>query len=109
LNVSGRVIFFADDGSIVVSDKIYAVIPAMGVLTGSGTVSPADRLDFNLVVKVASAKGVGKVGVGLLTKLNGSGGASGVPMRVTGTPDDPYITADVGGVVQKKTKSIFGR
>jgi hypothetical protein len=27
-------------------------------------------------------------------------------MRVTGTPDEPYITADVGGVVQKKAKSI---
>ena len=100
----------------VVADKIDAVIPAMGELTGSGTVSPADQLDFDLIVKVASAKGIGKIGVGLLTKLNGSGGtpgnASGVPMRVTGTPDDPYITADVGGIVQKKIKSIasiFGK
>jgi AsmA protein len=96
----------------VVANKIEAVIPAMGELTGSGTVSPADQLDFNLVVKVASATGIGKVGVGLLTKLNSLGGASGVPLRVTGTPDEPYITADVGGLVQKKTKSIasiFGK
>jgi AsmA protein len=92
----------------VVASKIDAVIPAMGELTGSGTVSPANQLDFNLVVKVASANGVGKVGVGFLTILNGgsSGKRSGVPMRVTGTPDEPYITADVGGVVQKKAKSI---
>jgi len=27
-------------------------------------------------------------------------------MHVTGTPDDPYITADIGGVVHKKIKSI---
>jgi AsmA protein len=96
----------------VVADKIDAVIPAVGELTGSGTVSPADQLDFNLVVKGASATGIGKVGVGLLTALNGSGGASGVPLRVTGTPDEPYITADVGGIVGKKTKSIasfFGK
>jgi AsmA protein len=99
----------------VVVDKIEAVIPAMGEFTGSGRVSPADQLDFDLIVKVASAKGIGKIGVGLLTKLNGSGGtsgnASGVPMRVTGTRDDPYITADVGGIAQKKIKaitSIFG-
>jgi AsmA protein len=92
----------------VVASKIDAVIPAMGELTGSGTVSPANQLDFNLVVKVASANGVGKVGVGFLTILNGgsSGKRSGVPMRVTGTPDEPYITADVGGIVQKKAKSI---
>jgi len=96
----------------VVADKIEAVIPAMGELTGSGTVSAANQLDFNLIVKGASATGIGKVGVGLITILNGSGGASGVPLRVTGTPDEPYITADVGGIVGKKTKSIasfFGK
>jgi AsmA protein len=92
----------------VVASKIDAVIPAMGELTGSGTVSPANQLDFNLVAKVASANGVGKVGVGFLTILTGgsSGKGSGVPLRVTGTPDEPYITADVGGIVQKKAKSI---
>jgi AsmA protein len=94
----------------VVADKIDAVIPAVGEITGSGTVSPDDRLDFNLVAKVTSAKGIGRFGVGLLTKLNGSGGASGngsgVPLRVTGTPDDPYITTDVGGIIRKKTHSV---
>ena len=73
----------------------------MGELTGSGTVSPADQLDFNLVLKGSSASGIGKVGVGLLSKLNGSGSSGGVPLRVTGTPDEPYITADVGGIVGK--------
>jgi AsmA protein len=85
------------------------VIPAMGELTGSGTVSADNQLDFNLIVKVASANGVGKLGVGLLSKLHGSGDSgkgSGVPMRVTGTPDEPYITADVGGIVTKRAKSI---
>jgi AsmA protein len=97
-------------------DKIDAVIPAMGELSGSGRVSPANQLDFELIVKLASAKGFGKIGVGLFTKLNGSGGTSGnsagVPMRVTGTPDDPYITANVGSIVHKKLKSItsmFGK
>jgi AsmA protein len=94
----------------VVADEIDGVIPAVGEFTGSGTVSPADQLDFDLIVNVGSAKGVGKIGVALLTKLNGSDGtsanASGVPMRVVGTPDDPYITADVGGIVHKKFKSL---
>jgi hypothetical protein len=92
----------------VVASKIDAVIPTMGELTGSGTVSPDNQLDLSLLAKVESANGVGKVGVGFLTILNGgsSGKRSGVPMRVTGTPDEPYITADVGGVVQKKAKSI---
>jgi AsmA protein len=94
----------------VVASNIDAVIPAMGELTGSGTVSPADELDFNLMVKVTSAKGMGKVGVGIVTTLNGSGGS--VPVRVTGTSEDPNITADVGNIFTKKTKSItsiFGK
>ena len=94
----------------VAADNIEAVIAGVGNLTGSGTVSAADQLDFNLTVRVESAKGISKVGVGLLTALNGAGGStgngSGVPMHISGTPDEPYITASVGGVVGRKTKSI---
>ena len=94
----------------VVAERIDAVISGMGELTGSGTVSAADQLDFNLTLKGASAKGIGKVGVGLLSTLNGgTGGKSGVPIRITGTPDDPNITADVGGIFGRTTKSIFGK
>jgi AsmA protein len=94
----------------VAAERIDAVIGGMGELTGSGTVSPADQLDFNLVLKGATAKGIGKVGVGLLSTLNGgTGGKSGVPIRITGTPDDPNITADVGGIFGRTTKSIFGK
>ena len=94
----------------IVADKIDAVIPAVGELTGRGTVSSTDQLDFNLIARIESAEGIGKVGAELLTKLNGPGATSkkttGVPLRVTGTPEDPSITADVGGIFQKKKKSI---
>jgi AsmA protein len=94
----------------VVADQIEAVIPAVGEVTGSGTVSSANQLDFNLVAKIETAEGIAKVGAELLTKLNGSDAASkkttGVPLHVIGTPEDPRITADVGGILQKKKKSI---
>jgi AsmA protein len=100
----------------VVADKIESVIPAVGEVSGGGTVSPADQLDFKLVAKVSSAEGIGKVGAGLLTKLNGPSGASGktagVPLRVIGTPEKPVITADVNSIIEKKKKSIaaiFGK
>ena len=99
----------------VAVEKVEAVIPALGEVIGSGAVGAANELDFDLLAKVA-AEGIGKLGAGLLTKLNGSGGASGkvvgVPLRVTGTPEEPNITADVGGIFQKKAKSIaaiFGK
>lgn len=98
--------------AIVVVDNIDAVIPSVGELTGSGTVSSADELDFKLVAKIDSAQGIGKVGAGLLTKLNGSdetsGNKSGVPLRVIGKPEDPNITADVRGILEKKKQSIAG-
>jgi AsmA protein len=93
------------NGGVTVS-KVEAVIPAMGELSGSGAVSAANQLDFRLMVNVASASGIGKIGVGLLTTLRGwsrgGSGKSGVPVRVTGTPDEPYITADVASIFGKK-------
>ena len=101
--------------SEVAVEKIEAVIPALGEVIGCGKVGAADELNFELLAKIA-AKGIGKVGGGLLTKLNGSGGASrkvsGVPLRVTGTPEEPNITADVAGIFQKKARSFaafFGK
>jgi len=88
-------------------EKIDAVIVAMGEVSGSGKVTPDNQVDFKLVVIGVKAKGIGKVGVGLLTVLNGQGHATAVPMRVTGTSEDPSITADVGAVVQKQTKALF--
>jgi AsmA protein len=88
-------------------NKIDAEILAMGEVSGIGSISPDDYLDFKLVVIGVKAKGVGKVGIGLLSVLSGSSGATAVPMRVTGTSEEPSITADVGGLVQKQTKSFF--
>ena len=85
----------------------------LGELSGSGTISRTNELDFNLVAKVTSASGLGKVGVSLFSALDGgSGKKSGVPLHITGTSDDPYITADIGGVFEKTTRpftSLFGK
>ncbi len=97
------------------TDKIDAVMPAMGEATGKGTVSPGGVLDYRLVVKVTAAHGLGKAGVGILTKLNGSAGSSGkavaakgVPMLVTGTASNPVITADVKGLMRRHASALLG-
>lgn len=98
------------------TDNIYAVLPAVGEATGSGTVSPSGVLDYRLLVQVTTAQGLGKVGVGLLAKLNSVAGstaqtvaASGVPMLVTGTAKDPVITADVKGLMQRNASVLLGK
>jgi AsmA protein len=104
------------------STKIYSVLPALGESTGSGTVSPSGELDFHLISKVTSAKGLNKVGVNLLTKLNSTSDAAkpstatGIPISITGTAEEPVITADVNGLVKgnaatlkKKLSKLFGK
>ena len=98
--------FIRDTNSGVTVNKIDAVIPGMGKLTGSGTISRDDEVNFRLLVIGVKAKGIGKVGVGIMSILSGSSGPTSIPMRITGTAEEPYITADVGGLFQKQTKPL---
>ena len=105
-----------------VTTNIYSVLPALGESTGSGTVSASGQLNFHLISKVTSAKGLNKVGVNLLTSLNSSSAskkpsnAKGIPINITGTAENPVITADVGSVVKgnatavkNKTVGVFNK
>jgi AsmA protein len=88
------------------STNIYSVLPALGESTGSGAVSPSGALNFHLISNVTSAKGLNKVGVNILAKLNSTSAAAkpstatGIPIDITGTAEDPVITADVTGLVK---------
>jgi AsmA protein len=92
--------------------NIYSVLPALGESTGSGTVSPSGELDFHLISKVTSAKGLNKVGVNLLTKLNSTSAAdkpstaTGIPINITGTAENPVITADVSGLMKGNVAAL---
>ena len=92
--------------------NIYSVLPALGESTGSGTVSPTGELNFHLISKVTSAKGLNKVGINILTKLNStSAGAKpstaiGIPINITGTAENPVITADVNGLLKGNAATL---
>jgi AsmA protein len=94
------------------STNIYSVLPALGESTGSGTVSPSGTLDFHLISKVASAKGLNRVGVNILTKLNSTSeaakpsDATGIPISITGTAEKPVITADVKSLLKGNAETL---
>ena len=105
----------ASNAGIQVND-IDSSIQGMGRSTGSGTVSPTGALSFRLVAHVTNASGAGKVGVGLMSKMNQFGksdsekeAAKGVPMLVTGTAKDPVITADVSGLMRRNASTLLGK
>ena len=88
------------------STNIDTVLPALGESTGSGTVSPSGELNFHLISKVTNVKGLNKIGVNILTKLNSTSAAdkpstaTGIPINITGTAENPVITADVSGLLK---------
>ncbi len=59
------------------ANNINLTVPAIGVLTGNGTVSPSNELAF---------------------KMNAQVGGMGIPFGVTGTTSDPKFTPDVKGI-----------
>jgi AsmA protein len=59
------------------ANNINLTVPAIGVLTGAGTVSPSNELAFKMKAQV---------------------GGLGIPFGVTGTSSDPKFTPDVKGI-----------
>jgi AsmA protein len=59
------------------ASNINLTVPAIGVLTGAGTVNPSNELAF---------------------KMNAQVGGMGVPFGITGTTSDPKFTPDVKGI-----------
>ena len=80
-------------------DKINLVIPALGTVTGAGTVSPNNELAFKMVANLAGA------GAGL-TKVAGLG-AGGIPVAIGGTTSNPTFAPDVKGMVGSKLKELI--
>jgi AsmA protein len=87
------------------SEDINLVVPALGEITGSGTISPSNALDFHMNAKLASGGAVGG-----LTQLAGIGGAQGgsLPFLIQGTTSNPTFLPDVKAMAGSKLKALTG-
>jgi AsmA protein len=75
------------------AENINLNIPAFGVLTGTGTVSPANELSFKMV---ANLSGGAVTGVTQMAGLGSKGGS--IPFFIQGTTSDPKFVPDVKGM-----------
>jgi AsmA protein len=76
------------------ADNINLNLPAIGVITGAGTVSPSGELAFKMLADLHGGM------VGGLSKVAGTtSGKGGVPFAIEGTESNPKFIPDVGGVV----------
>jgi AsmA protein len=82
----------APDGTSAQDMKL--VVPAIGDLSGAGTVSPEKNLDFRMSASVHTG--------GLLTVVDNNA----IPFTVQGTCSDPVFRPDLKALAKEKVKSV---
>jgi AsmA protein len=79
-------------------DTMNLTIPALGVVTGAGTIAPSGALNFKMNANLSGGAVAG------VTQLAGIGGGKsvGVPFSITGTTSNPSFMPDVGGMLSNQ-------
>ncbi len=85
------------------TENINLVIPAIGTLTGSGTVSPQNALDYKMTASLS-----GSVATGLSQLAGGSGKGASIPFFIQGTASDPKFVPDVKGMLGSQLSNRLG-
>lgn len=75
------------------ANNLNVVIASVGSVTGAGTVSASNALNFRLIAKLEGASPLAK-----LTQLSLFNKGGGIPFRVEGTASNPQVMADVPGL-----------
>jgi AsmA protein len=85
------------------TQNINLAIPALGTVTGDGTISPGGALNYKMNASLSGSVVTG------LTQLAGIGGKGGsVPFFIQGTTSDPKFMPDVKGMVGGQLKGGLG-
>ena len=81
------------------TQNINLTIPAIGVLTGSGTIAPGGEIDYKMNANLTGSTTTG------LTQLAGLGNKGGsLPFFIRGTTSNPSFVPDVQGILNSKLK-----
>jgi AsmA protein len=85
------------------TQNINLVIPALGTVTGNGTINPGGALNYKMTASLSGGVVTG------LTQLAGMGGKGGsIPFLIQGTTSDPKFVPDVQGMVGSQLKGGLG-
>ncbi len=79
-------------------DNLILVIPALGTVTGAGTVSPNNELDFKVVANLGGISGG-------LTRIAGLG-SGGIPVNIGGTTSNPTFFPNMKGMIGHDLKGL---
>lgn len=82
------------------TQNVNLVIPSIGTVTGNGTISPQNALDYKMSASLSGGLGGG------LTAM--AGGKGGVPFFIQGTASDPKFVPDVKGMLGNQLSNRLG-
>ncbi len=85
------------------ADNINLTVPALGVITGAGTVSPVGALNFKMLAELK-----GGVAGGLTQVATLGSGKGGIPFTIAGTTSNPSFTPDMKGVAGGIAEGVLG-
>jgi AsmA protein len=83
------------------ANNINLTVPAIGVITGAGTVSPSGALNFQML---ANLQGGALGGLSAVA----SGGGKGIPFAIEGTTANPKFVPKLSGMVGGVAQSALG-
>lgn len=86
-------------------DAIQLVAPSIGSMTGAGTISPSNALDFRMRAKLV---GGGGLAGGLSALSSGGQNAGEIPFSIKGTTAAPIFVPDIGAVATGVLKAPAG-
>jgi AsmA protein len=75
------------------ADNLNLSVPAIGVITGAGTVNPAGALNFKMLANLH-----GGVAGGLAQVAGMGSGKGGIPFTIAGTTSKPEFVPDIKGM-----------
>lgn len=85
------------------TQNIDLLVPTMGRVTGNGSISPGNALDYKMTMKLASEGSGGSPLVGDVGGLTGS-----IPFSITGTTANPNFSPDLSHMAENSAKSLVG-
>jgi AsmA protein len=86
------------------TSNVNLVVPSLGTVTGDGTVSPANTLDYKMK---ASLNGTAVSSASSLAGLSGKGAS--IPFFIQGTASDPKFVPDVKGMLSSGLGKGLGK
>jgi len=91
------------------SDNLNLVVPAIGSMTGSGTIGADKALNFLMLAHLsASNSPMGKI-AGLTSAGGGQKGSQGgIPFKIQGTASKPEFIPEVGAMAGSILKGAVG-